>query len=319
MQAQAKNTVVSSPPMMMSDLTESDQSLEEKREVLAAEPLTVPLHQLVPFDPRARDQPEQAAPKLEGMTKSPLAKARQLLIAVNHSLNKLCGVKLADTVPFVPLRPQALEEKRIFHDSKFPYLFDGDRKTAVWQIAGGKHLRLANVADEGSSGYAVFTALASTCAIMPMRDSSHKMHRHSEAAMSGSQATKQLRKEIALCLKFDKAPWSSGRFGRRIREGVKAYVSSMGPNDELLAPLKGNLCSELQVDECDFQGLVNKMLKWAEKLGTGKSISNEYSMGRWDSFQDGLHLLFRQGFSNNSRMTELMTRFDNEVGLALYS
>lgn len=97
-----------------------------------------------------------------------------------------------------------------------------------------------------------------------------------------------------MCLKFDKAPWNTGRFGRKLRESILFYASSMSENDVLLAPLRQGLEDELSVPEGDFECLKRKLLAWGQHLGTHRSISTEFDMGRWDSFTDGVRILFRQ-------------------------
>lgn len=288
------------------------QPVEEKQAVLqdkAAELPLVPLHQLVPLSGRGNKRQLSEQEKARQVPDVPmllkegdLAKTKQLYIALNHSLNKLVGFQWKDSKPTNVLRPVVLGERRetfvhpTLGDMKF--VFNEEMKTSQWQstktIQFAQHVRIASVSDQGSSCFSLVSALAEFIAVMPIRDTSHKMHRVIELAMKGSTQTTELRREIGLCLKFDKAPWNTGRFGRKLRESILFYASSMSENDVLLAPLRQGLEDELSVPEGDFECLKRKLLAWGQHLGTHRSISTEFDMGRWDSFTDGVRILFRQ-------------------------
>ena len=320
MQCQVGNTAVACPPMFLSALKETEQPLEDKHAALQTTELPlVPLHDLVPVKTkRALTDEEKArqAPVVPLLKEGDLIKTKQLYIALNHSLNKLVGFAWKDAVPVNKLRPEARGETReSFKDptlGDMKFLYSSEEKSSCWQSAKApdfrNHVRVTSVSDEGSSCFSLVSALAEHISLMPMRDTSHKMHRVIEMTMKGSPLTSEMRKEIGLCLKFDKAPWNTGRFGRRLREGVLVYANNMTEDDALLAPLRSSLEQELEVPEGDFELLRTKLQAWGQRLGTGRSISAEFNLGRWDGFTDGVHILFRQLFCVESKFLDFHSR-----------
>ena len=145
--------------------------------------------------------------------------------------------------------------------------------------------------DEGSSSYALFAALAETCAVLPLRDSMHKLTRVQELAFHSDEVLKELRREVFLCLKLDRAPWSTSRFGRRLKEAAGQYAESMEENDQLLSPFFTSIAKDLGLATPDFDTIKAHIMEFANK--TQKGMTNDYSQGRWDSLFDGSIVLLR--------------------------
>lgn len=213
----------------------------------------------------------------------------------------------------IPLRPIKLGEDRVTYvdanGKKMVYYYNRETGDVVWQssraVGFDQHLRLASVMDEGSSGFALLSAFAEHCSVLPIRDSMHKLHRVQELAFDSSEAMKNLRREIFLCLKLDKAPWSTSRFGRRLREAVKTYVEDMEFNDPLLAPFADGIANDVGISNFDFDAIKRSILAFADK--TDKGMCSDYDVGRWDSLFDGSVVLLRPGKLFGSKYLLLKT------------
>lgn len=109
---------------------------------------------------------------------------------------------------------------------------------------------------------------------------------------SASPVLKVIRRELGLVMKFDMAPYSTSRFGRRLKEACWIYASSMEPNDPLLAPLMSKICEDLHCDPNNFEHVKQRILDWSQKKGRKDSL--EFNMNRWDALVDGLSVLLER-------------------------
>ena len=316
-QIQVGDLVVSAPPMFLSAVKETDEEVESKRRKMDEAPVpAVELQALVPLETtvkkRQQQQQRQLVAQQDGeqvqalvpdlrfeSAKSERVKTRHMLLALNQSLQKMLGFRFSDTLPEIQLRPQRLSEERIVYKNsrgeKMVYFFNKDTYETTWQSTRTacfqKHLRLASVMDEGSSSYSLFAALADSCAVLPLRDSMHKLTRVQELAFSGDEVLKSLRREIFLCLKLDRAPYSTSRFGRRLKEAAAMYAESMEESDQLLSPFLAAIAKDLGLPTIDFDQIKSGILDFAKK--TEKGMTNDYQQGRWDSLFDGSTVLLR--------------------------
>ena len=313
--------MVCAPPMFMSAVKDTEEDVDAKRQKLEESTLpAAPLHDLVPLETSRQKKKEQADMIVEkeaqgetisvvpsvafegGNHQSQRVKTRHMLQGLNHSLQKLLGFRFSDTMPTEPLRPIKLGEERLIHKTatgeNMVYYWCKETGESVWQSskANGfpQHLRLASVMDEGSSSYAIIAALAEQCSVLPVRDSMHKLHRVQELAFSGNAILSELRKEIFLCLKMDRAPYSTSRFGRRLKEAAELYANDMEPNDALLGPFLASIGRDMGIDPDDFASIKHAILGFANRHHRG-GLSSDYSTGRWDSLFDGAQILLRPG------------------------
>lgn len=81
------------------------------------------------------------------------------------------------------------------------YYHDPETGHSVWQSCGtqcfSKHLRLSSIMDEGSSSYSLISALAEHLAVLPVRDSCHKMARVQDMAFSSCPQLNEFKREIS--------------------------------------------------------------------------------------------------------------------------
>lgn len=303
--------------MFLSAVKETDEDLNSKRLALEDHPLpAVPLHQLVPLEKgKKRKQQNEGAeePGNESVPHVSFAansnqdrvKTRHMMLALNVSLNKLLGFRWSDCQPVEPLRPLNVGEVQVEHTSptgkKMIYYHDPESGHSVWQSCGtecfSKHMRLSSIMDEGSSSYSLMAALAEHLAVLPLRDSCHKMARVQDMAFSSCPQLVEFKREIFLCLKLDRAPYSTSRFGRRLKEAAGDYIENMNSlEDPLLQPLSHGIAKDLGVCPDDFDTIQRSISGFANKEGRG--MSNDYSLGRWDSFFDGGYRLIRHIVGN---------------------
>lgn len=306
------------PPMFLSAVKETEEELESKRVKLDESALpSAALHQMVPLENGAKAKAEQAAAceaivaaggtmalapdvQFDGSHKAQRVKTKHMLLALNQSLGKMLGFRWGDCMPSVPLRPLELGEQRLFHTTadgrRMPFYYAKETGNVVWQSAKTtafrSHLRVASVMDEGSSSYSLIASLAEHCAVLPIRDSMHKMHRVQELTFASHEALTRLRREVFLCLKLDRAPWSTSRFGRRLKEAAANYALEMKPDDALLAPFLHSIASDLAIAPEDFASIQDAVLAFADR-GRGKGMSQDYDQGRWEAFFDGARVLLR--------------------------
>ncbi len=295
----------------MAAVKETDEDISEKREKLEQNPLptTAALHQLVPVEKANKrkasadsDCQVVAVPNVgfKGTKANDKVKTKHMMLGLQVSLNKLLGFRWSDTAPENPLRPlQPGEVREVYKKPSgetMIYYHTPETGEVIWQSTQTsvftKHMRMTSVMDEGSSNYALFAALAEHCAVLPLRDSMHKMARVQDLAFASHEALVEFKREIFVCLKLDRAPYSTSRFGRRLKEGALDYASTMDvENDPLLQPLLHSIAADIGVSADDLDSIRASILGFANR--ESKGMSNDYSMGRWESFFDGGRILLR--------------------------
>ena len=294
----------------MAAVKETDEELSEKRVKLEKNPLptNAALHQLVPVEMAKRKAPGDsdgqmvAVPNVgfKGTKANEKVKTKHMMLGLQVSLNKLIGFRWSDTAPVCPLRPlQPGEVREVYKNPSgetMIYYHTPETGEVCWQSTKTsvftKHMRMASVMDEGSSNYALFAALAEHCSVLPLRDSMHKMARVQDLAFSSHEALVEFKREIFVCLKLDRAPYSTSRFGRRLKEATNDYASTMDAvNDPLLQPLVHSIAADIGVSADDLDSIRASILGFANR--ESKGMTNDYSMGRWESFFDGGRILLR--------------------------
>ena len=128
--------------------------------------------------------------------------------------------KFYDSYPLLPFRPAKHGEQRCY--------LERDGLRLAFQPAHERERVAVLQADEGDAGAALQLADAGF-AVMLHRDTSHKLHR--EECLAG-QATPQVQR---LVLKFQRAPWKTSSFGRRLLE-AKERVAEI-PCDHVLVDM----------------------------------------------------------------------------------
>ncbi|OLP84843.1 hypothetical protein AK812_SmicGene34237 [Symbiodinium microadriaticum] len=129
-----------------------------------------------------------------------------------------------------PLRPAENGEKRCYVKKNGlyqAYLWNPATKASTWQSTdyGGfsKTIRLSSLQDEGDCT-GVFLAAKHDLFVLPHRDSMHKLHREECLATQDVPQISLAKKQILLLLKFEKAPWKTGAFGRRLNEAKQTVA-----------------------------------------------------------------------------------------------
>ena len=139
-------------------------------------------------------------------------------------LHQLIRFRLSDALPARKLRPAKEGETRHYVQKeglKPAYPWHGQSKAATWQstdhVGFDSCLRLSCLQDEGDATIALQMANHGL-SIMIHRDSMHKLHREEVLAAQGIQEVALSKKQVLLLMKYDKAPWKTSAFGRRLRE-----------------------------------------------------------------------------------------------------
>ena len=164
---------------------------------------------------------------------------RQKLLALNHGLNFLLQYRLSDSMPSRTLRPAKAGESRhyVVQDGlNLAFLWNGSTKKTEWQSthhAGfAETVRLSTLQDEGDS-VAAQSLANHGLSVMIHRDSMHKLHREECLAAQDVPETSLVKKQILLIVKYDKAPWKTSSFGRRLAE-AKSLVGEVSDAHSLL-------------------------------------------------------------------------------------
>ena len=130
-------------------------------------------------------------------------------------------------------------------------------------------------------------------AVLIHRDIQHKLHREQLLAISECPNIEVAMKEALLILKFQSAPWSTGIFGRRLKEAM-TYIDSCPANHELIEIVKGGIIQDLGLDPMSSNEEVKAIIS-KHARGDCPGISGETAkMARWGSFVDGMHRLRKQ-------------------------
>ena len=226
---------------------------------------------------------------------------RQKLLAVNQSLKNLCNITLADALPLLHLRPVSPTEQRVsfqYGDLNIAYLWDRCTKEVCWQTTCyqgfERTLRLSSLTDEGDVTAALQMAQHGL-AVLIHRDTQHKLQREQELAMGDVPAVQLAMSEAILCMKFQSAPWSTGIFGRRIKE-AKARIDEL-PADHLLVQIcKAGIISDLGLDpQSSCEEIKNVITKHARGGAEFHSLGGQnFKMSRWGDFVDGFSRIRKQ-------------------------
>lgn len=251
---------------------------------------TAPLHELV----KANSGPAVVCPAQKTST-------RQKLLAVNQSLKYLMNLTLADALPLLHLRPPEPTETRVVVDKdglQAAYYWDQMTKEVTWQTTSypgfARVLRLSSLTDEGDVTAALQMAHHGI-AVLIHRDTQHKLQREQLLAMSECPAVDLAMKEAILVLKFQSAPWSTGIFGRRLKE-AQSRVHEIPADHVLIQICQAGIIADLGLDPMSTCEEVKAVLV---KHARGKSyfvgLSGQTAkMSRWGDFVDGMHRLKSQ-------------------------
>lgn len=231
------------------------------------------------------------------LSKSELVASRQKLLALNHSLQSFMSFTLAEMKPSRALRPARRSEKRMTIEDGgkvFSYLWDSNSKSAEWQttkFANHKTLvRVSTLQDEGDSRAAMCMA-AHGLSVTFHRDTSHKLAREEALAASSSAEVGLVKKQVALICKFDRAPWRTSSFGRRLQE-AKEMIHLVPAEHSLVQMCAAGILDDLGFSPASPLSVVKSAL---EEYCKGKvSTGTEHKSGRWCDFVDSWSRLKRQ-------------------------
>ena len=211
---------------------------------------------------------------------------RQKMLAVNHSMSQALQMKFADTCPPVLLRAAGPNEVRCYTDvggRKEAYLWNVSTKESVWQCSRlfAPVIRVTTMHDEGDAGYALQLAQAGL-AILPMRDTQHKIHREEMLSLSDVRAVDIAVKEVMLVTKFDRAPWRTSHFGRRLRE-AEDYIHHVPPDHPLVQTVSLGIISDQGLAPgSSLQDVHAQLAKFAAK--GGDRTRGDHKLSRWSEF-----------------------------------
>ena len=224
------------------------------------------------------------------------AATRQKLLALNQSLGALLNLTLADAIPLVHLRPQNPTEKRfVVQDCglKKAYLWDSLTKEVIWQTTSyegfNRHVRLASLTDEGDVCAALQMA-SHGLSVLIHRDSQHKLHREQMLTQNDNSDVDLAIKEAMLILKFQKAPWNTGMFGRRIKE-AQSRIHEIPHNHILLELCLSGIVSDLGMDPSSTTLDVKAVLIKHAAGALNGLHGQEHKLSRWGDFVDGMNKL----------------------------
>lgn len=253
--------------------------------------------------------PEQNLQKLEDMelslenpgpkelSKNELVSSRQKLLALNHSLNSFMSFTLSDMKPSRALRPATHSEKRVTieEDGKvLSYLWDVDSKTAEWQASQFPNfkslVRVSALQDEGDSRAAMCMAQHGL-SVNLHRDTSHKLAREECLAAGSVPDVGLIKKQVALICKFDRAPWRTSSFGRRLQE-AKEMIHLVPPEHSLIQMCAAGILDDLRLDPASPLSVVKSSLE--EYCKNKVSTGTEHKSSRWCDFVDAWSRLKRQ-------------------------
>ena len=225
---------------------------------------------------------------------------RQKLLALNHSLNCLVRFKLSDCMPLRSFRPAGPGETRHYVQKdglKLSYLWNSSTKTSVWQstLHDGfeKTLRLSTLQDEGDSTAAQMMANHGL-SVFQHRDSMHKLHREEVLAAGDVPEISLCKKQVLLVLKFEKAPWKTSSFGRRLEE-ARMRVNEIPESHALIEFVAPGVLHDLGLDPGSSMRRVKEALVEAaqRKASTGPT-GQDHKSGRWADFVDSFGKLRRE-------------------------
>ena len=220
---------------------------------------------------------------------------RSKLLAINHSLNALIDYRFADSLPPHAFRPCRQGERRnIVHwkGLDLSYLWRPDSKEVVWQTTqypGWESIvRLSALQDEGDAGGA-YQLAQNGLAICVHRDTMHKLHREEVLAAQEVPEIVLTRKQIMLVLKFDRAPWKTSSFGRRLAE-ARDRVDEIPADHPLVQLVSGGVISDLNLSPDASPSQVKQAIVAYARSRQG-STGAEHKSGRWCDLLDSFRRL----------------------------
>ena len=156
-------------------------------------------------------------------------------------------------------------------------------------LQGVKELPRLNLLQDEGDGTAAFQ-LAQAGAVMVHRDQAHKLHREEILAVDACPQIGLARKQALLVAKYDKAPWRTSAFGRRLLE-AKQRVHELPAHHLLFDLVAHGAISDCKMDPaCSLDDVRNKIIEMAQQGGTGTN----HRTGRWCDFVDSFGVLRKQ-------------------------
>ncbi|CAE7439645.1 unnamed protein product [Symbiodinium sp. CCMP2592] len=233
----------------------------------------------------------------KNLCKDEKVSTRQKMLALNHSLHQLVRFRLSDALPARKLRPVKEGETRHYVQKdglKRAYLWHAQTKAATWQstdhVGFDSCLRLSCLQDEGDTSMAVQMANHGL-SIMIHRDSMHKLHREECLAAQDVPEVALSKKQVLLIMKYDKAPWKTSAFGRRLRE-ARELVEAIPCTHRLVQMVAPGILHDLGMDPASpLEAVKDVLVKYAKgHLGTG----SDHSSGRWADYVDSFGRLRKE-------------------------
>lgn len=243
-----------------------------------------PLHTLVPHGsgPKAKAKSKAAAQRLCREEKT---SSRQTLMSLNHSLFALARIRLSDASPACVLRPPKKCEKRCYFEEdgrRLPFLWDSDTKDAEWQHtsypAFSNHIRISTLQDHGDVT-AAYQLADHGVAIMIHQDTQHKLHREECLSRADVPEIDLCIRQRMLLMKYDKAPWATSAFGRRMQEAM-ARIDEIPADHVLVQMVATGVIRDHGMDPRSTLEDVKNTLRLYAVNGYGRT-GGDHKLGRW--------------------------------------
>ncbi|CAE7449843.1 unnamed protein product, partial [Symbiodinium sp. KB8] len=205
--------------------------------------------------------------------------------------------KLSDMQPSRALRPARRSERRVTvedGDLVLSYLWDAETRSSEWQTTNFANfhslLRVSTLQDEGDIGGAMCMAQHGL-SVNIHRDTSHKLAREEVLAAGSIPEVVLIKKQIGLICKYDKAPWKSSSFGRRLSE-AKELIDMLPETHTLIEMCAPGIIDDLGLDPAtdlrQVKAAVVSFCKGKTRTGT------DHKSGRWMDFTDSYSRLRRE-------------------------
>ena len=289
MNVSADGLVLSAPLSLVQQLktTEDTPPADNIRKMNTMD-APVPLHQLK----RAANSESVKTAKLSPQEK---VTTRQKLLCLNQSLNVLIRYKFADSQPPVVLRPPVAGEQRctVEHEGlMLSYYWNGDSKESTWQCTRHPQfadvLRLSVLADEGDTGPS-FQLASAGLAVLLHRDTLHKLHREEALSSDAVPAVRLAKHQVGLICKYNRAPWKTSAFGRRVSEAMDR-VHEVPENHILLDQVAVGVAADRGLPPSfTMKQIKDELVAIARECG--RSTGAEHKTGRWCDFIDSFDSL----------------------------
>ncbi|CAJ1352511.1 unnamed protein product [Effrenium voratum] len=223
--------------------------------------------------------------------------SRQTLMSLNHSLFALARIRLSDASPACVLRPPKKSEKRCYFEEdgrRLPFLWDSDTKDAEWQHtsypAFSNHIRISTLQDHGDVT-AAYQLADHGVAIMIHQDTQHKLHREECLSRADVPEIDLCIKQCMLIMKYDKAPWATSAFGRRMQEAM-ARIDEIPADHVLVQMVATGVIRDHGMDPRSTLEDVKNTLRLYAVNGYGRT-GGDHKLGRWCDFVDSFGKLKR--------------------------